>query len=205
MQFFLQGLLMGFAYVAPIGLQNLFVINTALTQKKSRVYLIALIVFFFDATLALACFYGIGAVMEQSDLLKMIVLAVGSLIIIYIGVQLLRTKTIETQDVNTNVPLLRAISMACAVTWLNPQALIDGSMMLGAFKATLNDAQGTLFISGVLIASFLWFFGVSTITLLFSARFTPRILRTINIVCGIIIIFYGLKLFYNFLELLAIF
>ena len=43
MLYFLQGLTMGLAYVAPIGLQNLFVINTALTQKKSRVYMLSLI------------------------------------------------------------------------------------------------------------------------------------------------------------------
>lgn len=35
MAYFLQGLTLGLAYVAPIGLQNLFVINTALTQKRS--------------------------------------------------------------------------------------------------------------------------------------------------------------------------
>ena len=54
MNIYLQGLTMGLAYVAPIGLQNLFVINTALTQKSSRVYLTALIVIFFDISLGLA-------------------------------------------------------------------------------------------------------------------------------------------------------
>lgn len=44
MHIYLQGLTMGLAYVAPIGLQNLFVINSALTQKRTRVYLTALIV-----------------------------------------------------------------------------------------------------------------------------------------------------------------
>ena len=55
MEIYLQGLTMGLAYVAPIGLQNLFVINTALTQPRSRVYLTALIVIFFDVTLGMAC------------------------------------------------------------------------------------------------------------------------------------------------------
>ena len=50
MDIYLQGLTMGLAYVAPIGLQNLFVINTALTQKRGRVFLTALIVIFFDIT-----------------------------------------------------------------------------------------------------------------------------------------------------------
>ena len=64
MDIYLQGLTMGLAYVAPIGLQNLFVINTALTQRKSRVYATAFIVIFFDVTLGLACFFGIGALVD---------------------------------------------------------------------------------------------------------------------------------------------
>ena len=81
MGYFIQGLTLGLAYVAPIGLQNLFVINTALTQKKSRVYATALIVIFFDVTLALACFFGIGAIMQTSRWLQMAVLLIGSLIV----------------------------------------------------------------------------------------------------------------------------
>lgn len=56
MGYFIQGLTMGLAYVAPIGLQNLFVINSALTHPRRRALLTALIVIFFDVTLALACF-----------------------------------------------------------------------------------------------------------------------------------------------------
>lgn len=61
MSCFFQGLTMGLAYVAPIGLQNLFVINSALTQSRHRAFLTALIVLFFDISLALARFFGIGA------------------------------------------------------------------------------------------------------------------------------------------------
>lgn len=45
MSYFFQGLTMGLAYVAPIGLQNLFVINSALIQSRHRAFLTALIVF----------------------------------------------------------------------------------------------------------------------------------------------------------------
>ncbi len=34
MDVYLQGFLMGLAYVAPIGVQNLFVINSAISQKR---------------------------------------------------------------------------------------------------------------------------------------------------------------------------
>lgn len=204
MNFFFQGILMGFAYVAPIGLQNLFVINTALTQKPMRVFLIACIVAFFDVSLALACFYGIGAIMEHSHSLKMVVLGIGSLIVMLIGIQLIRSKETAPNNVNTDVSLLKAATMACAVTWFNPQALIDGTMMLGAFRAVLTNEQGTLFITGVAFASCLWFFGISTFVSFFSEKFNPKVLQIINIVCGVVIFFYGLKLAYDFIELFLV-
>lgn len=201
MMIFLQGLTMGLAYVAPIGLQNLFVINTALTQKKSKVYMTALIVIFFDITLGLACFFGIGALMSASKLLQTIILFIGSLIVIWIGISLLRAH--DTMDTSTKVdiPILKVISTACVVTWFNPQALIDGSFMLGAFRTTLPPDQVQFFIIGFACASITWFLGISTIISLFSAKFTDKVLRIINVVCGIVIIFYGAKLFINFVNL----
>ena len=81
MEIYFLGLTMGLAYVAPIGLQNLFVINTAITQPKRRAYLTALIVVFFDITLGMACFFGVGAIMQASSLLEMGILLIGSLIV----------------------------------------------------------------------------------------------------------------------------
>ena len=43
MNIYLQGLTMGLAYVAPIGLQNLFVINSALIHSLKRALAVALL------------------------------------------------------------------------------------------------------------------------------------------------------------------
>ena len=80
---YLTGLGIGLAYVAPIGMQNLFVINSALTQPRHKALLTALIVVFFDVTLALACFFGIGALMEHFTWLQMVILLVGGAILIW--------------------------------------------------------------------------------------------------------------------------
>lgn len=203
MKYFLQGITMGLAYVAPIGLQNLFVINTALTQKRSRAYLTALIVIFFDVTLALACFFGVGTIMEKSKLLELAILLVGSIIVIWIGIGLLRSKGSMDSSTDVNVPILKVITTACVVTWFNPQAIIDGSMMLGAFRASFPKEEGLKFIAGVTSASCLWFTGITTFISVFSSKFTDKILRGINIVCGAVIVFYGLKLFYTFIQLVT--
>lgn len=202
MGYFFQGLTMGLAYVAPIGLQNLFVINSALTHTRRRALLTAWIVIFFDVTLAFACFFGIGAVMERYQWLQMVILCVGSLIVIYIGIGLLRAKAEEIDRSKTTDSIRKTISSACVVTWFNPQAIIDGTMMLGAFHVTLPAQQSIPFISGVGIASCLWFTGITLAISLFSDRFNAKTLRMINLVCGVIIIFYGCKLMWNFIQLL---
>ena len=203
MKYFLQGITMGLAYVAPIGLQNLFVINTALTQKRSRAFLTALIVIFFDVTLALACFFGIGSIMEKSKILELGILLVGSIIVIYIGIGLLKSKGSMDSSTDVNVSILKVITTACVVTWFNPQAIIDGTMMLGAFRASLPKDEGLKFIAGVTSASCLWFTGITTFISIFSSKFTDKILRGINIVCGIVIIFYGTKLFWTFIQMVT--
>lgn len=200
MGYFFQGLTMGLAYVAPIGLQNLFVINSALTHIRRRALLTALIVIFFDVTLALACFFGIGAVMQRYEWLQMVILLIGSLIVLYIGIGLLRSKVEEIDRSKSASTIRKTISSACIVTWFNPQAIIDGTMMLGAFHVTLPAAKSIPFISGVAAASCLWFTGLTLIISIFSNRFNAKVLRVINLVCGVIIIFYGCKLLFNFLK-----
>lgn len=199
---YLQGLTMGLAYVAPIGLQNLFVINSALTHTRRRALLTALIVIFFDVTLALACFFGVGAVMERYAWLQMAILLVGSLIVIYIGVGLLRAKVAELEQSRAESSIRKTISSACVVTWFNPQAIIDGTMMLGAFRVTLPAAQSAPFIGGVGLASCLWFTGVTLVISLFRRKFTPKVMVWINRVCGAVILVYGGRLLWSFLSAL---
>lgn len=203
MGYFFQGITMGLAYVAPIGLQNLFVINSALAHTRRRALLTALIVIFFDVTLALACFFGIGAIMQRYEWLQMVILFAGSLIVIYIGIGLLRAKVEEIDRSKSASSIQKTISSACVVTWFNPQAIIDGTMMLGAFHVTLPAAKSIPFIVGVAAASCLWFTGLTLVISIFSNRFNTKVLRIINVVCGIIIIFYGGKLLLNFITMLV--
>lgn len=202
MEPFLQGLTMGLAYVAPIGMQNLFVINAALTHPRRRALGTALIVVFFDITLALACFFGVGAVMTRFPGLQRGILLVGGLIVLSIGVSLLRARPGEISPSPAAYSLGKTITSACVVTWCNPQAILDGTMMLGAFQAALPAAQAIPFLSGVAAASLLWFPGLALVLSVFRDRFTPKVLRGLNLLCGLVILFYGGKLLLQFFRLL---
>ena len=201
MDFYLQGLALGLAYVAPIGMQNLFVINSALTQTRLRALVTALIVIFFDVTLALACFFGIGLVMQKYPPVQLGILLLGGLVVLYIGVSLLKS-SVQQIGSAVQMPLGKTIWQACVVTWFNAQAVIDGTMLLGAFKASMTEAQSLHFLFGVLSASCLWFVTLAMVVSLAGSLVTPRVLGVINKICGAVIAVYGLRLLWHFAEAL---
>lgn len=203
----LQGFTMGLAYVAPIGMQNLFVINAAVSQPSTRALITALFVTLFDMSLTLACFFGVGAVMDAVPWLGPLMQLVGGGLVIAIGIVLIaprRKKDAEPAKKDTagnaararmQQPGLRSVFVAALlVTWCNPQAFIDGTMMLGAFRATFGGADGLAFVAGACMASLVWFPGMALIVSALGSRFNDRILRVINVVCGLVVIAYGLRL-----------
>jgi L-lysine exporter family protein LysE/ArgO len=149
----------------------------------------------------MACFFGIGLVLERFSALNMIVLGVGSIAVIIIGIMLMRSKASASKTLDLDKPITGVIATCFVVTWLNPQAIIDGTLLLGGFKATLDNTSSALFISGVCISSAMWFLGISTIVSKFKDSFNDSLVKKINIVCGGIIVAFGVKLMFSFIKL----
>lgn len=138
---FLQGLSLGLAFLAPIGMQNLFVINSALSHTFGRALATSLVVVFWDISLGVTCFLGAGTLMDAFPWLKKIMLGLGGLLVIYIGIGLIRTEASLDGGKDVNQPFLKIIVAAFVVTWLNPQALIDGTMMLGGIQGNATGRR----------------------------------------------------------------
>ena len=176
MGLYFQGLTMGLAYVAPIGMQNLFVINSALTRTRRNALITAVIVIFFDIVLVASVLFGSRRVDAGASVAADRGAWPGRRVVVRIGLGLLLPKKKSTSEngagagavaaatASTASPvagaeapakrlglrgLLKTVGTACVVTWFNPQAIIDGTLMLGAFAATLSAQQATPFITGV--------------------------------------------------------
>ena len=104
---YLQGLGIGLAYVAPLDAES---VRHQLRPDPARrkALLTALIVVFFDISLALACFFGIGALMDRFTWLQMVILLVGGAIVIWIGIGLLRDHPTMDNSVDVNIPCPRS-------------------------------------------------------------------------------------------------
>jgi L-lysine exporter family protein LysE/ArgO len=201
--YFFQGLGMGFTYVAPIGIQNLFVINTALERDARHAWLTAGIVTFFDISLALACYFGIGLLMQQMPWLKLGILLLGGLLLARMAWQHLRAPVPAQSQSHAQRSLGQTIALSCAVAWLNPQAVLDGTLMLGAFRAALPPDAGLHFLGGVCAASCLWFAGLTAAVQQGQAWIKPPVLMRINQICALVMLAYACKLLWMFITLVV--
>lgn len=198
----IKGLLFGLAYVAPIGMQNLYVINTALKQPRHKAYITTIIVIFFDISLSLACFLGVGQLLKVFPIIKQGLWLIGGGLVAYMGISLLRDKGSDNQTISEpkSFSYRKVVIAAFTIAWLNPQALLDGTLLLGAFRASLPGTAGDIFLIGVMISSFIWFNSLTTIFNLLKAKINLRILVMINRVCGVIMIGYGVRLLWAFVQ-----
>lgn len=195
-----KGFTIGLAYLAPIGMQNLYVINSAISKRRSQMYFVVITTILFDISLSLASFFGMGYAMNKIPILKLLILCLGSITIIIIGFQLLKSSPSIDTNLKSNDGLLRIILSCFLVTWANPQAILDGTMLFGSLRASIPDSLITYFIFGACTASIIWFFSLGTIVSMLKKSFNYKSLKIINTVCGVIIIYYGCRIGYNFLK-----
>ena len=192
---YLRGILIGFAFVAPIGMQNIYMFNNALSNKMSKALLYNFLVWFCDALFSFAAFYGIGALISANEIVKIIVMLIGGALTSYIGFNIIRSaKQTAIGSDSIKQTLKQALMTALIVSWGNPQAMIDGTMMLGASRATLTFEQSILFITGVITASFIWDHGITIGFNLLRDKLPKKFLLAINLISGIIVAVYGLYL-----------
>lgn len=192
---YLRGILVGFAFVAPIGMQNIYMFNNALSNKMSKALLYNFLVWFCDALFSFVAFYGIGALISANEVVKIIVMLIGGALTSYIGFNIVRSaKQTAIGSDSKKQTLKQALMTALIVSWGNPQAMIDGTMMLGASRATLTFEQSILFITGVITASFIWDHGITIGFNLLRDKLPKKFLLAINLISGIIVAVYGLYL-----------
>ena len=111
------------------------------------------------------------------------------------GFKLLKAKVAERGEENSaKVSLWKSAVAAFVVSWMNPQAIIDATILLGAARASVPPGTDWLFMSGMATASCLWFTCLTLLVSLLGDRFTPRVLRWVNIVCGVCLFIYGASL-----------
>lgn len=199
----LRGMLISFALVSSIGMQNLFVFNSAMSNRMRRALLICLFVWVADTTLTTVTFLGIGALISRYLWLKITIMLLGGLIVIWMGIGILRSASqIELGKDDSQLPLKDAFAGAWIVAFANPQAIIDTGVTMGALRGTLANNEVLPFLGGIILATAIWFFAITIIVGSLKNRLPKRILMWINIISGVIVVGYGFALLINAARLI---
>ncbi|MFT8950405.1 MAG: LysE family transporter [Liquorilactobacillus hordei] len=112
---FYNGLLLVFALVAPIGMQNLYVFNNALSNSLQRAYLYSMFIWIANSSFVLFAYFGFGTLVNAYLLLKIIVMFVGSFLVIWMGAIILRTsQAIQLKTEQNGMTVKKALTSYCS-------------------------------------------------------------------------------------------
>ena len=156
----LTGLVTGFALIIAVGAQNAFLLRQGIRGQQVLPIVVTCLV--SDVVAITVGVAGLGVVLERWPAVLPISQVLGGVYLIAFGLHAAmrawRPSTLETSD-GAALTTGKAVLLTLALTWLNPHFYLDAVLMLG----TVANSFGTdrwWFLSGTLVASVLWFFGL---------------------------------------------
>jgi len=169
------GLLLGGSLIVAIGAQNAYLLRMGLA--KQHVGLLAAVAASVDALLISAGLLGLGALIEAAPRLGW-ALRWGGVVFLsaYAWAAARRAWTgsaLGSGKVDTTVSAGKAVFTLLGLSLLNPHVYLDTVVLVGAIGARYFGAERLAFGAGAVMASFLWFFGLT-----WGARFLAPLLAT---------------------------
>ena len=156
----LSGLLTGFALIVAIGAQNAFVLRQGI--RGEHIGAVILTCLLCDVVGIAAGIAGLGAVLSRWPEVVPVATIGGGIYLLVFGAHAAfrawRPESLEAGE-HTPMSLRAAVLMALAMAWLNPHFYLDAVLMLGTVANSFG-ADRWWFLSGTLVASLLWFFGL---------------------------------------------
>ena len=156
----LTGLLTGLALIIAVGAQNAFLLRQGI--RGEQVLPIVLTCLVSDVVAITAGVAGLGVVLERWPSVLPVAQVLGGVYLIAFGLHAAmrawRPTALDTGGGTALTPG-RAVLLTLALTWLNPHFYLDAVLMLGTVANSFGGDRWW-FLSGTLVASVLWFFGL---------------------------------------------
>jgi L-lysine exporter family protein LysE/ArgO len=212
---FLTGLFLGFGLILAIGPQNIFIIKQGM--KKEYSYQCAFICSLCDSSMVFASLFGLHQVLLRHQKLQTF-LMIGAIIFltVYAGFcfknayknRLNRAGVIKHFDGSEGKigqqKFLKLVFLALGFSILNPQAILDCMVIIGGYAQSYPSDSQYIFGLGVMLASFLWFLGLTTVSILAGEHLKkPIVWYYLEMVSGILMLLIALRCFFQLLNLLS--
>jgi threonine/homoserine/homoserine lactone efflux protein len=216
---FVRGLALGFAIAAPVGPIGVLVIRRTLAEGRLAGLASGLGAATADGIYGIMAAFGLTFVSSLLISQQGWIRLTGGLFLLYLGIKTLRAPVAEqparvagfdtAQTPIGNHPggtqpaaaesygggLLGNYASTLALTLTNPMTILSFAAVfagLGVGAASGDYAAAALLVLGVFLGSALWWLALSGAVSLLRSRVTPRGLRWVNRVSGLIILGFGL-------------
>jgi L-lysine exporter family protein LysE/ArgO len=165
---FLQGLVLAFGLILPLGPQNMFVLNQGINHRRWRRALpVALAAGACDTLLIVLAVTGVSLAVLAVRWLNLALTVIGIAFLAYMGWVSWRNAGAATGDIDVASaawPARRQLSFAVSVSLLNPHAILDTVAVIGPTSLSYPAGQLRLAFTGaVVLNSWLWYLGLITI------------------------------------------
>ena len=195
--FFLKGIAIGFAMAVPVGPIGILCIRKTLTEGKLRGMVIGLGAATADLFYASVAAFGLTFISDTLISQRFWMRLVGGALLLFLGIRIFRAVPKDPKISIENGGILRSYLTTVFLTLTNPLTIFA---FLAVFAALGLDSElklfsATVLVAGVLIGSCLWFFILSSGTILFRNKLDLDGLKWVNKIAGILIIISGLIAF----------
>lgn len=184
---FLSGFFLALSLILAIGAQNAFVLRQGIRGEHVLLTVVTCCISeFFLVSLGVA---GFGALIIAAPWITQVILYIGAAFVFVYGAMSFKSALTSTEALNIDGQAAKSwqavLTTTLALTWLNPHAYLDTTMLIGSLSAQYGAFRWHFGIGAVLGASLFFFvlgYGARLLRPLFEQ---PMAWRVLDVIVGL--------------------
>ncbi len=202
--FLYKGLLLGFSVAAPVGPIGILCINRTINKNFTSGFVSGLGAATADLIYGLIAAFGLTVISTFLIDQKFWIQLTGLVFLIYLGIKTIIKKDNEIEfNQSIDKGLIKDYFSTLILTITNPITILFFIAVFAGLglSNSINGLDSVLqLIFGVFIGSCLWWLFLSGFTRILKTKISKRILKRIDLVSGIFILFFGLLILINLIK-----
>lgn len=161
MEVVIHAVVLAFGLILPLGVQNVFIFNQGMSQRRYIHAMPAVITAGVSDTLLIgAAVGGVSLILLQWPVLANVLYAAGSLFLLYMAWSIWRSSEL-VEGSQAVMSAGRQIAFAASVSLLNPHALLDTVAVIGTSSLQYEGVERMYFALTAAVVSWIWFLGLA--------------------------------------------
>jgi len=191
--FFLKGIAIGFIIAIPIGPIGIMCIRKTLTEGRLSGLIIGLGAATADLFYGCVAVFGLTVISDTLSEQRIWIRIVGGALLFFLGIKTFRAQPKDPKLKISGSGRLRSYFTVVVLTLTNPLTIFAFIAVFAAFGLGdgLSFFSAVVLVAGVFIGSCLWFFLLTSGTILFRKKLDLVGLKWVNKIAGILIIISG--------------